>query len=200
MFKKPSTWVIVGLVFIILIFIMRDCSRPSEEKEADRKKQYETEVAILKAEKSEIQSRQDSAVKRYKDKLEVDSINLRAQESKIQALDRKAVQQRTPRVETLIIDNPELLSFVTTQQEIITELKVEVDTLKAQAQFQRKLNEDLIIAEFQEDRAEQQMFIEQARRVDELGKQVKKKERKSRLAKILVPVAAVAGLLFGSQL
>lgn len=183
------------LVIIIVVFIMRDCSRPSEQREAERKKMYETEIAILQVEKATVQSRQDSLVQTYKAKVRSDSASVGALESKISLLEKKAALQRTPLVDVLVQDNPELLAFVTTQQEIISELKVEIDTLKSQAQFQRKLNEDLIIAEFMEDRIEQQMALEQTRRIDELDKAAKKKGRGNRLWKGLATVLAGAVLV-----
>lgn len=191
---------ILVLGIIIIVFLLRDCARPSEQREADRKKMYETEIAILKVEKATVQLRQDSLVRTYKAKVRSDSASVGALESKISQLEKKAAIQRTPLVDVLVQDNPELLAYVTTQQEVITELKVEIDTLKSQAQFQRKLNEDLIIAEFMENKIEQQMALESTRRIEDLEKQSRKKERKSRLKTMLIPAVAALTFLLGSQL
>lgn len=172
-----KTILIAGLTIVVIILIMRNCSRRSEEREADRRTQYETEVAILKAEKTSIQKAQDSIGKVLVRRTRKDSLAIKRQESVIQALERKAVSQRTPLVETLIVDNPELLTFVTTQQEVITELKVKIDTLKAQKEFHAKVSQDLIVQEFLEDKITQQMAIEYEVRISELEKQVKKRKK-----------------------
>lgn len=182
-----------------MIFIMRDCSRPSEQREADRKQQYETEVAILKAEKAEIQSQQEASVKVYKDRLASDSINLRAQDARIQALKSKLANQR-PKVIKKIQADSAVLSYVNTLEETVSELQIQIDTLKAQKEFQRKLNEDLIAQEFIEDKIEAQMAIETSIRIADLERSAKKKERKARLKTILIPVVAVGAFLLGSQL
>lgn len=182
------------LIFVITIMIMRDCSRPSEEIESDRKQQYETEVAILKAEKTSIQAAQDSIGKVLIQRTRKDSLAIKRQESVIQALERKAARQRVI-VDTLILNNPDLMAFVSTQQEVINELKVEIDTLKSQANFQRKLNEDLIAQEFVEDKVEAQMAIETSLRIAELEKQSKKKSPK-RFVNILKEIGKDAIIFF----
>lgn len=190
-----KTILIGSLSVVIIFFVMRECSEPAEQREEEREKLFKTNIAILEADKKEIQAAQDSIGKVFVQRTRKDSLAIKRQESVIQALERKAAIQRTPLVDALVQDNPELLAFVTTQQEIISELKVEIDTLKSQAQFQRKLNEDLIIAEFMEDRIEQQMALEQTRRIDELDKAAKKKGRGNRLWKGLATVLAGAVLV-----
>lgn len=190
---------IAGLTIIVIILVMRSCSRPSEQKEAERKEQYETQVAILQVEKATVQSRQDSLVRRYKEKVKADSSSLALQGARIQALQSKLTNQRPKVIERIQADTS-VLSYVNTLEEVVTELQVQNDTLKSQANFQRKLHEDLIVAEFMEDRAEQQMFVEQSRRIDEIQKQSRKKERRSKLKTILVPIVAVVAFILGNQL
>lgn len=191
MFKDIRTYMIAGLSFALIIFVLRDCSRPSEEKEADRKKQYETEVAILKAEKAEISSRQEATVKRYSEKVKQDSINLRAQDARIQSLKSKLANQRPKVIEKIQADSA-VLSYVNTLEETVNELQVQVDTLKAQNEFQRKLNEDLIAQEYIEDRIEADMAIQNTRRISELEKAAKKKQRGSKLWKTVSTILAGA--------
>lgn len=187
------------LVVVVIILIMKDCARPSEEREADRKEQYETEVAILKVEKATVQSRQDSLVRRYKEKVKTDSISLALQHSRIKVLQTKLTNQRPKVIEKIQADTA-VLSYVNTLEEVVGEQQVQIDTLKSVVEFQRKMNEELISIERIEDRIESEMAIQNSRRISELEQQGRKKERKNRLAKILVPVAAVLGLIGGSQL
>lgn len=199
MFKSVSTWIIVLLGIIIMIFIMRDCSRPSEQREADRKQQYETEVAILKAEKAEIQSKQEAIVKTYNAKLKEDSLNLALQDARIKSLKSKLANQRPKVIENIQADTA-VLSYVETLEETVNELQIQNDTLKAQKEFHRKLNEDLIAQEFVEDKIEAQMAIETSRRVAELEKSNKKKESGKKGWKVLAIVGTVLGFIGGSQL
>lgn len=190
---------IAVLIIILIIFLLKDCSRPSEEREADRKELYETEIAILKADKTSIQARQDSLVQKVVLRARRDSIEIAVQDIRIQALKSKLANQRPTVIEKIQADTS-VLSYVNTLEEVVTEQQVQIDTLKSQANFQRKINEDLIITEITEDKIEADMAIQTTMRIAELEKQRRKKERKSRLAKVLIPVAAVAGLLLGSQL
>lgn len=190
---------ILVLGIIIIVFLLRDCARPSEQREADRKKMYETEIAILKADKASIQAIQDSLVQKVVLRARKDSIEIAAQEIRIQALKTKLASQRPKVIEKIQADTA-VLSYVNTLEEVVTEQQVQIDTLKSVIQFQRKINEDLIITEITEDKIEADLAIQTTRRVAELEKLSKKKERKSRLAKVLIPVVAVAGLLLGSQL
>jgi thiol:disulfide interchange protein len=196
---KIQTIAIAVLSIAVILLMLKDCDRPSEQKEEDRKKQYETEVAILKVEKASIQKAQDSIGKVLIQRTRKDSIILKAQESKIQALEKKAARQRVV-VDTLILNNPDLLSFVDTQNEVISELKVEVDTLKAQNEFQRKLNEQLISMEITEDKIDAAAKIEYEFRIHELEKQAKKEKRKKKLGKLIAVIAGGVGLFLGSQL
>lgn len=187
------------LAIIIIVFLLRDCSRPSEQKEADRKQQYETELAILKADKAEIQSRQDEAVKTYQNRLKLDSINIRAQDSKIQALKSKLANQRPKVIEKIQADTA-VLSYVNTLEETVSELQVQNDTLKSSVAFHKKVNEDLILAEIDEDKVEASMNMKFAMRVQDLEKLSRRKEKRSKLAKVLIPIVGVAGLLVGASL
>lgn len=188
------------LIFVITIMIMRDCSRPSEQKEAEDRKAFEIADAINKAEKMEAQAIQDSLKKVWIDSIAKINVVVKAQDKRITVLVKQAARQRTPKVDTLILDNPDLKSFVDTQTEIIQEQRVQIDTLKSVIAFQRKLNEDLINAEFVEDKIEAQMAIEASVRISDLERSAKKRERKSKLRGILVPVALIGGFLFGASL
>lgn len=199
MFRDARTYIIIGLAFIVIILLLKDCSRPSEEREADRKEQYETEVAILKAEKTSIQARQDTLVKKVVLRSRKDSVQIALQNARIKALQTKLTNQRPKVIEKIQADTA-VLSYVNTLEEIVTEIQVQNDTLKSQIQFQRKINEDLILLEAVEDRVEADITLQTSVRIADLERSVKKKERKSRFVKILVPAAAVAGLLLGSQL
>lgn len=190
---------VAGLTVVLIIFIMKDCSRPSEEREAERKEMYETEVAILKAEKTSIQARQDSLVKKVVIRTRKDSVQIALQDSKIKALQTKLTNQRPKVIEKIQADTA-VLSYVNTLEEVVTELQTQNDTLKSALEFHAKINQDLIAQEFVEDKVEAQMAIETSIRISDLERSAKKKERKSKLKGILVPVALIGGFLFGASL
>lgn len=191
---KLLPWILLiigsGLVYVFW---------PEKEDFSERKQQYETEIAILKVEKAHISSRFDSIAKASKDKGKSDSLKIARQDSKIQGLEKLSKERRV-KVETIIEDNPDLLSFVETQQEVITELKVQVDTLKASVAFHQKVNDELVQTHEAEERIDQQLHEKKDNRIVELEKEVKKQRRGKLVAKILVPVVAVASFLAGSQL
>lgn len=199
MFRDARTYIIIGLAFILIILLLKDCSRPSEQREADKEKEFKTAIAILEADKAEIQSKQEATVKRYVDKVKVDSINLGAQNARIQALQTKLTNHRPKVIEKIQTDTA-VLSYVNTLEEVIAEIQVQNDTLKSQIQFQRKINEDLILLEAVEDRVEADLTLQTSVRIADLERNAKKRERKSKLKTVLIPVVAVAGLLIGAQL
>jgi hypothetical protein len=198
--KLNFQYILIAVLSIaVILLLLKDCDRPSEEKEADRKKMFETEVAILKQEKREIQSRQDSTVKRYNDKVVADSIQLAAQNQRIKALQSKLTIQRPKVIEKIQADSA-VLSYVNTLEEVVTELQVQNDTLKAQNEFQRKLNDELITLEITEDKIDAAAKIEYEFRIHELEKQAKKEKRKKKLGKLIAVIAGGVGLFLGSQL
>lgn len=196
---KLERILLIVVTFVLIVFVFKHCSRPSEEKEAEQEKAHETEIAILKVERATVQLRQDSLAKVYKSKGKTDSLNLALQDSKIQALQTKLTNQRPKVIERIQADTA-VLSYVNTLEEVVTELQIKVDTLLQQKEFQRKLYSDLVLAEIIEDKNDMQTGVEYARRVAELEKSNKRKERGKRFAKILLPVAAVGAFLLGASL
>lgn len=192
--NKLSTWIIValGAIIVVLLLFWPKSVDPGKD-------QYEDTIKILRSEKAVIQSRQEATVKTYNAKLKEDSLSLALQDARIKALKSKLANQRPTVIEKIQADTA-VLSYVSTLEEVVTEQQVQIDTLKAQKEFQRKLNEDLIAQEFVEDKIEQQMSLDYTRRIAELENQSRKKERKSRLSKILIPIVGIAGFLVGAAL
>lgn len=187
------------LAIVTTIFIMRDCARPDEEKESTEQKEYNSAMAELKGLLDSTQAIQEHAIKSLAEHKGKDSVAKAAFKIENTRL-KKQLAIRRPQVQVMIDSTPPLKAFIQTQDSIILTQDVRIDSLEASMDFQRKLNEDLIITEFQEDKIEAAMQIQAAQRIDQLEKLSRKKERKSRFVKVLVPVVAVAGLLLGSQL
>lgn len=190
-----KTILIAGLTVVVIVLIMRDCSRPSEEWEAERKEQYDSAISELKARADRVQELQEHAIKSIAERRAKDSVVIKAKDERIATLIKQATKQRTPRVDTLILNNADLESFVNTQSEIIQEQRQEIDTLKASLEFHAKVNQDLIAQEFVEDRIEADMAIQTTMRIAELDKAAKKKGRGNKFWKGLSTVLAGAVLV-----
>jgi hypothetical protein len=178
--KKWQTWVIIGLAIALIISIL---TRPGKY-DLDGKA-YQDSTKRLKQEKAVIQSKQNDKNRAYQIRVKNDSINLALQDSKIQALQKKATTQRTVVLE----------SFIGTQQEIINEQQIQIDTLKRSVEFHKKMHDELIAVEYQEDKIEAQMQIDCANRIADLEKAAKNKSPK-RLGNILKNVGKGAGIGF----
>lgn len=187
-----QTFLIAGLTVVVIILIMKDCQRPSEEKEAERKAQFEMADAINKADKKEAQARQDSIGKVWVDSLSKINVAVKAKDRRIEVLTQQVVKLRTPRIDTLLIDNPDLASYVDTLTEIVQEQKEQIDTLKAALEFTSQLYTQAQSEEFIEDRIENNMVQGFERRVAELEMSNKKKGRGNRFWKGLATVLGVA--------
>lgn len=191
-------WEFIVIIALLAIFVLRECTRHTPTDSG--KTYYEDTIKVLRQEKAVIQARQNDQVKVSNAKGKSDSAQISRMDSKIQALQKKAVGQRVV-IESVIIDNPALKSYIDTQQEIIFELQVEVDTLKSQIAFREMLYADLVALDYQEDKFEAQMQIESSKRIADLEKQLKKKSPK-RFGNILKEIGKdavifLAGFGFG---
>lgn len=188
-------FVIFGLTAIIVFIILFDKDPPSVDLAP-----YERAIAILEVEKQEEQALFKEIVQKSNTRIKKDSITINAKDKRIAALEKRAVQERTPRVDTLIKSDPQLESFVNTQSEIIGELKEEVDTLKASVEFHIQVNKDLVrSSEDIQATFEQQLTHTQAL-ADAYKKDARKSKRANRWLKAGAVVIGVGGLFLGAQL
>lgn len=190
-------WKIILVLVLLVALVLRECSRPGKIDYADQA--FKDTIEVLRQEKGVIQSRQEATVKRYEHKRASDSLSLSRYSEQISTLKKKVVIKRIY-VQPLIDSIPTLRAFVQLQDSVIQHQEARIDSLNAGMEFQRKLNEQLIFDELTEDRIEASMQIETTRRIGDLEQQGRKKQRKSKLKGILVPVALIGGLLFGASL
>lgn len=198
--KNLTNFIIAGLIVVIIIFIMRDCSRPGEEKDAEREKQFKTSVAILEAEKREAKAVADSIISKQQSDTERIKVQLSAKDKEIKVLKVRLIKERTPKVDTLILNNPDLESFVNTQSEIIEELQIQSDTLKHALLNQEKYFMGLVVAHEQERKFSERLVTESLSRVDQLEKQAKKTKKGNRLLKALGVVGVAGAFVLGASL
>lgn len=191
-------WVIIlGLIIWLVISLL---TRPPSKIVTEREMAYKYQVAILQGKLDSARQIGTTIVKKMHERRGKDSTQLKAQESKIKALEVLALKKRTPRVDSILIDNPDLLSFVETQQEIIQEFKAEVDTLKSQLAFSHKVFDELVVNENAEDRIEQDLRELDKNRIADLEKQVKKERKGKKFWRTMSFIFGGAGAYAGSKI
>lgn len=104
------------------------------------------------------------------------------------------------KIDTLILENPNLASYMQTADSVFFMMKERIDTLEANLQFQASLYNELIFIKGKEVGNLNMIITQKDIVIKDLEKQARKKRRGSRLLKIGIVVLPVAGLLFGSQL
>lgn len=183
----PWILLIVGAIAVWLLW-------PQTELDEKRKREYETAIAVLEAEKAEIQSKQDFQQKMVKDTIEAYSVQLRAQKQATAYWKEKSKERRVV-IKEIIESDPDVLAFVQSQDSVILSLETENQTLARQALFNAQVYKDLIAMELQEDRTEEMMRQQMENRIADLERDVKKEKKKTKGAVILGIAAAVATLL-----
>lgn len=188
-------WVIIGLAAVIVLMILFD-----RDPEPVSTQKWKDEINKLESEKATIKLGQTQIIQKSKDRAEADSLVIVTQEREIQHLYNKAAKARTPRVDTLIMDNPDLKSFVETQQEIIQEFKVQVDTLKAAVEFREQLFNDLVRSEQAEDSVNNQIRAVDLAQIAALTKEVKKEKKGKKFWRTMSFIFGGAGAYAGSKI
>lgn len=187
---KPIHYLVIALALVIAALILFD----KDPGPVDLKP-YETEIAILKADRQEEQARFKEIIQKSKVRSVKDSIALNAKDKRIAALEKRASQERTPEVDTIIRNSPALESFVNTQSEIIEEQKEAIDTLKASVEFHKQVNRDLITSHEAEARISKRIEGEQDVVIAKLQKALKKKTRGVKVWKVATVLGTVGAFL-----
>ena len=185
--KVPSWLFVIALGVILIMFLMW----PDGELSEAEKKQYKTAIAILEAEKAEIQSRQNDQQKMVKDTIEAYSIQLRAQKQQTAYWKEKSKERRVI-VKERIESDPDVLRFVQAQDSVIISLELENLNLEKQALFNAQVYKDLIAMEIQEDRADSLMHWQSQQRIATLEKDIRKQKRKT-VGAVVIGVTATVG-------
>lgn len=195
---KPIHWLLLVAVSVIVALILL---WPDEEPKSDKVTQLETAIAI--ADVRIAQLLQDST--KQAEKIKADSIQ-QAQEEKtyIVTIEKKSreiadlkanpvvvkIRETTPEVNALIVEMERMDSVKT---ERIARLENDKDALRIDMrQMESNFGELLQV--------EREKFNAQKEISDELTKDLKKAKRSGRLAKILIPVAAVGAFFLGNGL
>jgi hypothetical protein len=190
-----KVWIILGMAAIILLMVLFDEDPPAVDLAP-----YKREVAILKADRQEEQARFKEIVQKSNTRIKKDSIAINAKDKRIAVLEIKARQARTPKVDTLILNNPDLELFVNTQDSIIQVKQELIDTLKSALDFQIQVKEDLVQNHEAEARISKRIEGEQDKVIAKLEKAVKKKTNGNKFWKSVAVAGTVGAFILGSGL
>jgi ElaB/YqjD/DUF883 family membrane-anchored ribosome-binding protein len=190
-----KTWIILGLLILLVGYILFD--KPAEKTDLEP---YKIEKAILTQELREQRQHAQDIIKKAKERTTRDSIAINAKDKRIAVLEIKARQARTPKVDTLILNNPDLELFVNTQDSIIQVKQELIDTLKSALDFQIQVKEDLVQNHEAEARISKRIEGEQDKVIAKLEKAVKKKTNGNKFWKSVAVAGTVGAFILGSGL
>jgi hypothetical protein len=193
---KNVPWFLVAaltIIIILLILFNRGDPKPELQKQA-----FETQIAILEAEKTEAKAQADSIISKQQSDTERIKVVLKSKEKQIQALKARVIVKRVF-VQPLIDSLPTLKAFVEVQDSLIQSLEIQSDTLKHALLNQEKHFMGLVVAHQEERRFSERLVTESLARVDQLEKQNRKTKRQNKLLKIGVVVLPVAAVILMAQ-
>lgn len=194
--KKDAIYLAIIILLLGFIVVMTCQSPPPDPAAAI----YEDSVKVLKADKAIIAAQIERVIETSNYKAKVSDSLLALKEKEITRLKVKASQARTPKVDTLILDNPELKVFVENQDSVIQEQGILIDTLKSQIRFEREVRESLMTMHYDADKITANLLELRSQRIVTLEKDLKKKNRGVKFWKAAAVALGVGGLLIGSSL
>jgi hypothetical protein len=196
--KNVPYFVVAGLVVVLIIFIMRDCSRPGEQKEAEERKAYEKMITEWKGMAKQAVAQSEAILKDAIARKAKDSLVIKAQDREIYRLKNRTVVTRVviqPMVDTI----PALKAHLEAQDSLVASLETQSDTLKHALLNQEKYFMGLVVAHEAERRISERMVVESLARVEELQKQNRKVKRQNKLLKVGIVALPVAAIFLMAQ-
>lgn len=196
---KLTHWIIIGLCAVIALLLL--FGGGNNEEHVQKVTALETKVKTREAaihkmierdQKKRIKQQQDSVLQAEKEKTYQTRVKkLSAQIARIKA---------NPVVIKVREENPEIDSLIHKQDSVIAEQGERLyESGKYVTQLQIEMTE--IRRDFNERIAQQELnIIDQKKIADEYRKELRKKRRGAKLARVLIPIVAAGGFLLGSQL
>lgn len=115
---------------------------------------------------------------------------------KITRLTGKLATQR-PKVDSIIFDNPVLIEYVNTADSVIEVQGHRIEILEYQF-GKLSMSNEALTANFESQlKLQESRFTDSQNLASELEKDLKKEKRRAKIAKILVPIALVGGIILG---
>jgi cell division protein FtsL len=187
-----QTWIIIALLICIAVIIS------FWPKPVDTSEPFKREIA----EKDKFIVEQSKIISDYDQKLKestLESIKLKADNDSLTKTQVTLISdlKRKPRVIEVIKQEPEVKALVDAQDSLINLQFQRIAVLEGLEFELRQDMSKVIISCEQRFQAQVEKFALAEQRIADLEKQNRKERRKGKIAKVLVPVAAVAGLLLG---
>ena len=191
MFKDWKFLLIISLVAVIVLLIL---FWPSKQPDQDTSEAFKSEIERLKVEKAENSLKVERLKKTYSDSLRIIEALIYGKDKEITLFRRKLADLR-PVVAPQLDSLPLVKQFVDLQDSVIQAQGKQIDTLKWTVEFQKKMFAELVAAEVDEEKIDQRIQAEQAKRIDELEKanekMFKKKTFWQKVAKATIVIAVV---------
>jgi hypothetical protein len=195
--KQKLPWFLVAgltLVVILLILFNRGNPKPELQKQA-----FETQIAILEADKLTAKAVADSIISKQQSDTERIKIVISAKDKEIHRLKTRTVTTRVviqPMVDTI----PALKTHLEAQDSLVASLQIQSDTLKHALYISGKNFMALNVAFQEERRASEKIITESLARIETLQKQQRKTKKGNRLLKVLGVAGTVGAFVLGSGL
>lgn len=197
---KPVHWLLAASVVAIVVMIILWPKGGPNQREIEREQAYQTQIAILRSDSVNSAHRIDSIKQKAEDSIQSVSVQLRAKESENRVL-RVSLSKSRKQVQHLIDSIPELKTFVGQQDSLIQNQDEQIEILRGGLynlgrDFNALVGEQEINARIASDML---LACEQRHSdiMDLKNRELKKAKRSGRLAKVLIPVAGLAGFLLG---
>lgn len=198
---KPYVWVIIGLVAVIIALILFWPDGQPDDRIKEREAQYERQAAIYKSELAKSDSTINALRQGYKQRAKTDSVKLKAKDKEITTWKQKAAvavaripqeaRDLYPQVDSALQAKDSVIAQTEAKngmlQESLTQVGKDFNLLLEQSQIDKRAAEQMIL-----DCEQRHSDI-----MDLKNRELKKAKRSGKLAKVLIPVAAVAGFLLG---
>lgn len=188
-------WLIFGLTAIIIYLILTKPKKPDSQAIVNAR---DSITQLLNANHTHLIQEKTLATQLIQTKVKsrVDSARFMRE---ITVKDQQLAKKRV-RIDTLILENPNLASYMQTADSVFAMLHVRIDTLESQKAFQERLYTDLIVIKVKQIENLEQIITQKDLIIESQEKTIKKSRRGNRLLKVGIIALPVGALILGSSL
>lgn len=186
-------YIIFGLTAIVIFLIL---TRPAPYD--SNKQAYTDTLTFLRAKEASIVAQGKRIIEAHRSKTKKDSLAINAKDAEIKAIKTRVVIKRII-IQPLIDSIAPLKAFVASLDSVILIQGQQIDTLKQAYASQIQTTEDLIQNHEAQARISERIEAEKDKRIENLEKQNRRKNRGVKFWKVTTVVGAVGMFLLGSQ-
>lgn len=191
---KPIYWVVIGLAAVIVLMILFD-----RDPEPVNTQPWKDTIAKVNEQLSDSSARIQSLLKENKELKVEHRAEKESFVGQINGLKTRLAQKRV-KIDTLILDNPELAEYVAVADSTIEVQTARIETLEFQYD-KLEVNMEAVVLNFEEQiKLHEQKFEAQKELTKDYQKQARKERRKATLFKVTTVVGTVGAFLLSSQL